>query len=397
MNRLNLLLCLSMVACNVTVPPSNTPASTQGTTGPTNSNTNTTDDDKTAVCEGSTSSCSKFVKTCKNDCKSITDATAKKECNTACGEALEGCVEACKASDDPDLFDAETEDFDGKPEPPPTTSETCGNADQECCAEAGLDDCQAGLLKLTNTDADGNTVCGCVTPCKKNLADQANQGKDDCDATHICIPQDLSKPVSASNKLFCVPSMCDPATAVGDGKSIDPGCGFPQTTCSPVGKPTFGFCNFTCTPGSETMACPAGQSCYATYVTDKNSYIPANVCASKVTPAINNSTTQCTLTVTGAPATGYSATDNCGGGRMCDLKTDRCVKPCGVENQQTGAIGPSGGLCTGENSTTCSPIYSDIAGIPAPSGANATDWKAQGKEIAEQQGLMYECIAAQPL
>ncbi len=257
MKRSSLLFCL-LVACQVNVP--NPPAGTQGNTGATNTPaaaTTTKEDEKAAaaaaVAEACSDTCSAYVKTCKTDCKALPVGATRTACTKACGEATEGCNTACVDSDDPETFDPESEEFDGKPEPLPTDSDTCGGIDQLACAQdSGFAACQNGNLEVEGADANGDPATYCRKSCAKNIL-ETQDGKDDCDGTHVCFPTDFENPAAPT---ACTPSECDPATAKTDGFSVSPGCSYPFARCGAWAKTTFGFCNFNCTPHDETNACP---------------------------------------------------------------------------------------------------------------------------------------------
>lgn len=390
-----------MVACNVTVPPPGAtgPSGPSGTTPTGTPPGDEEEDPAAAACEGSTSSCGKFVTKCKTECKDLSTAAERKTCTTGCNEALDGCVEACKDSDDPESFDAEDEDFPGKPEDKPTTSDECGGVDQLACAEdSGFDPCQEDNLEVPGADENGEEVTFCRASCAKNIL-ETTDGKDDCDATHVCFPTDFN---NANAPTACVPSECDPATATTDGFSVSPGCAYPFARCGAWAKPAFGFCNFNCTPHDEDNACPAGQECIATYttVTEGNQQLlmQVNLCSANAASATKTQGQECTITITGDTTAGLKATDNCANGLLCNPNGPSgavqgsgrtCAKNCGTfdGDPADGTYGPTGDptACAGVAGTTCKATLSDIATLPYPSNPQLP------KQIADGQGEMYMC------
>ncbi|MCC6807910.1 MAG: hypothetical protein IT381_10840 [Deltaproteobacteria bacterium] len=397
MKRASLLLVL-LSAClpQITIPPGGITPTGTGPTG----GTSATGPSGSAATEACATSCGKWLTQCKKDCKVITDAAKRATCTEGCDDAVEACSDACKASSDPEKFDPKNEDFDGKPEPPKATSDTCGAAEQECCTDAQFDECQDGLLKLESEDADGNPVCGCMTSCTKNILDSKNKGADDCDGTHICVPQDPSKAASASNKLFCLLAMCDPAGKPANGTSIDEGCGYPQPRCAGFApsKPNFGFCQMHCVPGVAQLGCPAGQLCYATYTSvpapsgGGNQIMPLNVCATKTGTGADGAT--CAFSVTGSITAGFAGTENCAANNYCTLDDKKCRPACATQNAQTGQPAADNAKCATATDKNCGTWLSNLAGVPPPSGvtgAQATQWQQQVKAAAEDQGPMFYC------
>jgi hypothetical protein len=386
MKRISLLLIL-LAACQPTSTPS--PVGPTGPTGPT-----TLAKDPT-VCDGGTSTCTKWLSACKKDCKVIMDSARRATCTEGCDDALDSCVAECKASSDPATFDAKTADWDDKPEPPTPESDTCGGVDQECCDEAPYPACQDGLVKTQGNDGQGGTFCGCTATCTKNLLDQKNQGKDDCDNDHICIAQDPSKAPSSTNKLNCVPSLCDPSKASGTGTSLDEGCGYPSPRCSQLfPTKTWGLCQPHCAPHSSMLSCPAGQLCYATYGMAGQQIVPLNVCAAKSGNVADGAA--CTFTLGGNVSSGFTATENCGADKYCDLTeaagaSRKCRTACGVQDPTNGQVGADNGACSAATQKECSRFLSNITGIPAPSGQNPAAWNQQLTDVAEDQGAMFYC------
>lgn len=372
------------------------PQGTNGTSGTTNNNNNNTNTDPTAVCDGGASTCSKWLSQCKKDCKVIGDATKRTECTTGCDDALPDCVSACKDASDPAKWDAKLEDWDGKPEPPKPTSDECGGADQECCADdSGFDACQEGMVKLEGDDGQGNTLCGCATACKKNILDQKNKQQDDCDETHICIALDYTKAPSTTNPLSCLPAMCDPTAASGKSDTLDPGCGYPQPRCGGIftTKPKFGFCNPHCVPHSADLGCTtAGQVCYPTYTMvqsgQQSQILQLNVCGTKTGSVADGAA--CTFAIAGAINTGYTASENCAADTFCDITQPaganrKCRKSCGVD----GANGVTGDntACASATVKSCHKFLGNLSGVTGLTGITGGQLAA----AAEQQGPMYFC------
>jgi hypothetical protein len=391
MKRLPLVLLL-IAACQVPTGP-NTNLGTQSTTGPTGNqnNTNTTTTDPKTVCESTTGSCAKWLTQCKTkDCKVIADSTQRASCQSDCDTALDSCYSACESETDPTTFDAKASDWDGKPTPPKATSDTCGAADQQCCTDPQYDTCQTGLLQLSGSDGQGNTLCGCVQKCTKNILDQKNKGADDCDANHVCIAQDYTQAPSTKNPLSCVPAMCDATQASGNGHTVDAGCQYPQPRCqAPIPtKKAWGLCNPHCIPHMAELGCATGEVCYATYTTVMNQIMPLNVCGTKNGTVADGAA--CTFTFGGDPTAGLTATENCAANEYCDLSQPaganrKCRTNCGVEGS-TGITGDSQG-CNAAVSHTCNEHLSNVTGITGVTGVTA----GQLLSVAQQQGPMFYC------